>query len=152
MIKAKTMSRTLQLVAYFETDGTAAHIRSDAVAGADYVAGLRDFTGEDCGLRVPLPSEVVERMVLRRAKLKVALDPDGHVLIRAEGLDDGAYDAAMRDGDLQVTKLSRLVEDCLLPEELARSEDLDVDLQALRDELARSLSCVDASLAKLRRS
>jgi hypothetical protein len=142
------MSAAIQLIAYFEPIG-----RSDQAAsaiGSDYVAGFRDLHGELWGLHVPVPASVVELAVLRRAAFTIGLEPDGRVLLRSDGLNEIALEAAAKNDCLPTTCISSLMTACLDPAELRREGHPVRDLERLRNDLIDALAMIDATLAKMR--
>jgi hypothetical protein len=141
------MEDVIHLRPYFGSGEDAEGILS---AGADYVAGLRDTKDSACAVHFKLSAPEIETVVLARALLSVALDPDGRIYIQPMGLSDEAIDAAIKAGHLPSTSVRSLVEESLALEEL-RMEDAPVEaLASLRGQLVDALAMVDSAMASLK--
>lgn len=136
------MGKPMTLCAYVE--------RADATESTDgYVAGLRSSDGGEVWLRLLLPAEAVECAVLKRARLSVILSPCGRLALDAEGLSEEALEVAGTDAPLRDLTLEMLVRMCLEPALLKGEDDLPKDLDALRDQLQRSLQLVNETRSGL---
>src|SRR5262245_56669303 len=82
-----------------------------------YVAGLREAGSTAVSVQITLPSELVEHAVLTDSRLNVSLSPSGRLSLYAEGVSDGAVEAAGRT--MRQQTLESLVQDSLDPDLLA---------------------------------
>jgi hypothetical protein len=134
------------LVPFFELAGPDQNDWSEE----SYVAGFRNADGVSAGIRLVLPTEMVEQVVLAKAQLSVALSPEGTLALYADGLSHETLDAASRTM-LATSSLASLLDACLAVDCLAMQEDLAADLKALREQLKNGLAQVDRALAGLQK-
>jgi hypothetical protein len=120
--------------------------------GESYVAGLREPNGGAISVEITLPAEIVERTVLTGAGLSISLEPDGRLVLDADGVDDETLEAASVAGGLGNQTVESLVASCLDPELLAGDDDPVGDLKLLRAQLVRALAQLDDTLGRLRQT
>jgi hypothetical protein len=93
---------------------------------------------------------VVERAVLKGARLSVMLLPCGRLALDAEGLSEEALEVVSAEEPFRDLTLELLIRRCLDPALLKGEEDLPKDLDLLRGQLQRALQLVDETQSKLR--
>jgi hypothetical protein len=136
------MGNAMMLCAFVE--------RADAMDHSDeYVAGLKSPDDGEIWLKLSLPAEVVERAVLKGARLSVTLLPCGRLAFDAEGLSDEALEVASAEEPFRDLTLEMLIRTCLDPALLKGEEDLPKDLDMLRGQLQRALQLVEETQSKL---
>jgi hypothetical protein len=144
------MSEPIQLTAYFEP--LSVSNQPPSIIASDYVAGFRDADGAVWGLHVPVPADVVELAVMKRAAFSIGLEPDGRICLRSDGLNEIAWENAAKQGCLPMARLPELVSACLDPAELRREDSPSRDLERLRNDLIEALAIINATLKTLQTS
>lgn len=137
-----------ELRAFFEREAD----ETSALPGDCYVAGVRFPDDSAPMVRMTLPADIVDRSVLRGARLSVWLSAgSGKLILDGEGVDSSTLEAALDAGPMREQTLLTLVEACLDPHHLSIEEDAVGDLNSLRGQLVEALAKVDAALALLQR-
>jgi hypothetical protein len=142
------MSERVEVSPFFERGATG----RDGFPAESYVTGFRGTGGEGIGVEITLPAEIVERTVLTGSRLSVSLSPEGRLVLDGEGLSDEVLEAASAAGGLSDQTLESLVCGCLNLDFLGGEEDPVGDLTALRGQMTRALSQLDATLEELRKA
>lgn len=109
----------------------------DDVGRCKYELRLLDPAGATA-MRLTLPAEFVEPVVLSRAKLFVSMTPDGAVAACADANADESL--------AKPTAIDELVENGITPQMLEDEPDSVRMLQKLRDRLMVALKSVEATL------
>jgi hypothetical protein len=141
------MSASVEVSPFFER-GEAGH---DGFPAETYVAGFRCASGIGGGVEITLPAEIVERTVLRGARLSLTLSPEGRLVLDGEGLSTEVLEAASAAGGLRDQTLESLVSGCLNLDFLCGEDDPVSDLTALRGQMVRALVKLDATLEELKK-
>jgi hypothetical protein len=141
------MSDIVEVSPFFER-GKAGHRGFPAET---YVAGFRFVSQTGGGVEITLSAEIVERVVLTGARLTVSLSPEGRLVLDGEGLSDEVLEAASAAGGLGDQTLESLVSGCLNLDLLGGEDDPVGDLTALREQMARALAQLDATLEQLKK-
>ena len=142
------MSERVEVSPFFERGATG----HDGFPAESYVAGFRGTGGEGIGVEITLPAEIVERTVLTGSRLSVSLSPEGRLVLDGEGLSNEVLEAAGAAGGLCDQTLESLVSGCLNMDFLGGEEDPVGELTALRGQMMRALSQLDATLEELRKA
>ena len=142
------MSERVEVSPFFERGATG----HDGFPAESYVAGFRGTGGEGIGVEITLPAEIVERTVLRGARLSLSLSPEGRLVLDGEGLSTEVLEAASAAGGLRDQTLESLVSGCLNLDLLGGEDDPVGDLTALREQMVRALAQLDATLEELRQA
>jgi hypothetical protein len=136
----------MEVVAFFEREEGS----REGFPAESYAAGFRQPDGKPA-VRVTLPAETVERVVLTGARLSLWLCLDGRLVLDGEGVSDDVLEAAGSAGPLGRQTLASLVSASLRPDELEAEEDPIAGLSTLRAQLADALVQVDGAIERLRR-